>query len=273
MGADHSRRSVYNQAVMADLLRASLLDALHITHGFSLRTGGTSAAPFDSLNVARAVGDDPTHVQANLNGLAKAIGYRADALFEVSQVHGNNVRRARPDDDAAVTRAQEADVLVAIEPGVAVGIRVADCIAALIVDPRSGAVAGVHAGWRGVVSRAADAAIDALVSDAGAHVSELRVATFPHIRGCCFEVGEDVAQTIAGASAATDVIDRSRPKPHIHLLPVLQAQLIARGVVTEHMQDIAGCTYCEPERFFSFRRDGTRSGRHLAVIVAGGQRT
>jgi len=272
MAADHSRRSVYNQAVMADLLRASLLDSLHVTHGFSLRTGGVSAAPFDSLNMARAVGDDPAHVQANLSALASAIGYRDHELFEVSQVHGNGVRRVTASDDPERVRAEEADVLIALGAGAAVGIRVADCIAALIVDPASGAVAAVHAGWRGVVARAADVAIDSLIRDAGARVSDLRVATFPHIRGCCFEVGDDVAQTIASASSATDVIDRSKPKPHVHLLPVLQAQLLARGIVPSQLQDVAGCTQCERERFFSFRRDGKRSGRHLAVIVAGGRR-
>lgn len=256
---------------MADLLRAPLLQALNVTHGFSLRGGGVSSSPFDSLNTARAVGDDPAHVQTNLELLANAIGYRAEALFEVSQVHGNVVRVVRAGEDPTQVRREEADVLVAIEPEVTIGIRVADCIAALIVDPKSGAVAGVHAGWRGVVSRAADAAIEVLVNQAGARVNDLRVATFPHIRGCCFEVGDDVAQTIADASSATNVIDNSKPKPHVHLLPVLQAQLIERGIVREHMQDIAGCTHCEPERFFSFRRDGKRSGRHLAVIVAGEQ--
>ena len=253
---------------MADLLRASILDTHAITHGFSLRTGGHSAQPFDTLNIARAVGDDPTHVQANLDALAAAIGYAPEALFEVSQVHGNVVRVVRADEDQVAVRQEEADVLVALEPNVAIGIRVADCIAALIVDPRSGAVAGVHAGWRGVVSRAADAAIDVLVREANAQISDLVVATFPHIRSCCFEVGDDVAQTIASASDATNAIDRNHDKPHVNLLSVLQAQLLQRGIEREHLQDIAGCTHCEPQRFFSFRRDGKRSGRHLAIVVS-----
>lgn len=253
---------------MVDLLAAPLLHALGVTHGFSLRTGGVSAAPFDSLNIARAVGDEPAHVQANLNALAQAVGYRAEALFEVSQVHGNVVRVVHSRQDPAAVRQEDADVLVALEPGVAIGIRVADCIAALIVEPKSGAVAGVHAGWRGVVTGAADAAIDSLIAHTGARASELRVATFPHIRGCCFEVGDDVAKTIADASNAQHVIDTTRDKPHVHLLPVLQAQLAARGVLPEHTEDIAGCTHCEPSRFFSFRRDGKRSGRHLAIVLA-----
>ncbi len=260
---------MYN-ADMADLLRAPLLQALGVTHGFSLRTGGVSAPPFDSLNIARAVGDDPAHVQANLIVLASAIGYRAEALFELSQVHGDALRWVSAGEDPVIVRQEEGDVLFATDPGVAIGIRVADCIAALIHDPVSGAVAGVHAGWRGVVERAADAAIDALTYEAKAKPENLRVATFPHIRGCCFEVGDDVAQTIEGASDARNVIDTSRGKPRVHLLPVLQAQLRARGVLDVHVQDVAGCTHCEPQRFFSFRRDGKRSGRHLAVIVAGG---
>jgi len=253
---------------MADVIRASVLSELSVTHGFSLRTGGASKPPFDSLNIARAVGDDADDVQANLVSLAKAVGYPAESLFEVSQVHGNVVRVVRPGEDPVAVRAEDADVLVAVDPGVAIGIRVADCVAALIVDPSSGAVAGVHAGWRGVVEHAADAAIDRLVREVGAKPAELRVATFPHIRACCFEVGDDVAKTIADASSATDVIDTGYDKPHVNLLPVLQAQLTARGVLATHLQDIGGCTHCEPERFFSFRRDGKRSGRHLATIVA-----
>lgn len=255
---------------MADLLRAPLLSALGITHGFSLRTGGVSAPPFDSLNIARAVGDDPAHVHENLQALSHAIGYRAETLYELSQVHGNALRQVRAGEDPVTVRQEEGDVMLAIDAGVAIGIRVADCIAALIHDPESGAVAGVHAGWRGVVERAADTAIDALTQRVGARAENLRIATFPHIRGCCFEVGHDVAQTIANASAARDVIDTRQAKPRVHLLPVLQAQLHARGIRAEHMQDIPGCTHCEPQRFFSFRRDGKRSGRHLAVIVAGG---
>ena len=253
---------------MADVIHASLLSELSVTHGFSLRTGGASKPPFDSLNVARAVGDDAADVQANLLSLANAVGYVADDLFEVSQVHGRAVRVARRGEDPVSVRAEEADVLVAVDPGVAIGIRVADCVAALIVDPASGAVAGVHAGWRGVVEHAADAAIDTLVREVGAKPAELRVATFPHIRVCCFEVGDDVAKTIADASNASDVIDTRYDKPHVNLLPVLQAQLTARGVLLAHVQDIDGCTHCEPQRFFSFRRDGKQSGRHLATIVA-----
>lgn len=255
---------------MADVIRASLLSELSVTHGFSLRTGGASKPPFDSLNVARAVGDDSADVQANLASLANAVGYAADELFEVSQVHGNAVRVVRPGEDPVAVRAEEADVLVATDPGVPIGIRVADCIAALIVDPASGAVAAVHAGWRGVVEHAADSAIDTLSREVGAKPSELRVATFPHIRACCFEVGDDVAKTIADASSAANVIDTHYDKPHVNLLPVLRAQLAARGVLAAHVQDIGGCTHCEPGRHFSFRRDGKRSGRHLATIVARG---
>lgn len=254
---------------MADVLRAPTFAKLGITHGFSLRTGGHSAPPFDSLNVARAVGDEPSAVRRNLQSLAQGIGYVPEALFELSQVHGNVARTVVHRDDPIAVRQEEGDVLVAIEPGLPIGIRIADCIAALIWDPRSGAVAGVHAGWRGVVARAADAAIERLVREAKADPGALRVATFPHIRACCFEVGDDVAATIAAASNATDVIDHTHAKAHVHLWPVLQAQLLERGVAAEHIEDVPGCTHCEPQRFFSFRRDGKRSGRHLAVIVSG----
>jgi polyphenol oxidase len=91
----------------------------------------------------------------------------------------------------------------------------------------------------------------------------------PHIETCCFEVGEDVAQDFANASVAGQtVIDRSREKPHVNLRRVIRAQLVGAGVGDASIDDVPGCTVCDAERYFSFRRDAEKSGRMLAAIVA-----
>ena len=251
-------------------LTSPLLSRHGFTHGFSLRTGGVSEGPYASLNLGRAVGDDAEAVEENHRLFAAEVGYETARSFEVSQVHGAGVHVVGPDDAPAAVRGLSGDALVApaTTPRVVVGVRVADCIPVLLADPVTGAVAAVHAGWRGAVAGVIDAAIAAMEVAAGVRAEDLLAAIGPHIRAGAFEVGEDVAAQIAGAApGAPGVVVRGYDKPHVDLAVVVRAQLAARGVPAEHVDDVGGCTVTESARFFSFRRDGKRSGRHLGVIA------
>jgi YfiH family protein len=250
------------------VLRSELLQRLGFGHGFNLRTGGAStAAPYASFNLGRAVGDDPAHVDENHRRFAAHVGYAPGSLYEASQVHGPQLVAVGAGDHPAAVRRRQADALIAGAGALAVGVRVADCGAVLLCDPDSGGVAAVHAGWRGTAAGVIEAAVQALLRG-GARPAALHAAIFPHIRRCCFEVGADVAATLLAASPAPDVVDRSRNKPHVDLTAIMVAKLAALGLAAEHIEDVPGCTRCEPERFFSYRRDGDRSGRHLAAIVS-----
>lgn len=244
-------------------LRSKLLREHGFAHGFSLRTGGVSEGAFASLNLGRTVGDDPACVAENARRFAQAIEVDPARIYEASQVHGREVLCVDGSSDVLELRAREADALVTGVPGLAVGVRTADCVPILIADVEHGAVAAVHAGWRGVVARVVDAAIDRL-AERGA--TRLVAAIGPHIRGDAFEVGEDVARQLAEVAHGADVIVRRAPKPHVDLAVALKAQLAARGVV--EIDDVGGCTLTEPARFFSHRRDAGRTGRHLSVIAA-----
>jgi polyphenol oxidase len=172
-------------------------------------------------------------------------------------------------DDRAVVRRLEADALVAPAGGFAVAVRTADCVPLLLFAADSGAVAAVHAGWRGVARGVVEAGVDALMQIGKDAPQRLSAAVFPHIGVCCFEVGEDVAEQLAALHPdPRAVVDRTRSKPHVDLAAIVRAKLEALGVREENIERIAGCTRCEPERFFSYRRDGQRSGRHVAAIVS-----
>lgn len=229
-----------------------------------------SQAPFESLNLARNVGDAPEAVAENHRRFASAVGYAPEALYEVSQVHGRAVHPVEPGVEPAVFRAREGDALLTSQRDLAVGVRIADCVPILLAHPRSGAVAAVHAGWRGVVARILPVSVEALCEASGGAASELLVAIGPHIGRDAFEVSEDVAEQIAH-SAAKDpsVIVPRQPRPFVDLGRAVLQQLASVGVAPSNIERLAGCTFHEPERFFSFRRDGQASGRHLAVIVAG----
>ena len=260
------------------LLRSGLLTAEGFAHGFSLRTGGVSVGAFASLNLARTVGDDADHVAENHRRFADAVGYPAVQLFEVSQVHGARVRTvkvglaldetARDETalDPAEVRREEADALVT--DSAAVAVRVADCVPVLLASRRTGAVAAVHAGWRGTVAGVLPAALDSLAALDGSRPTDVVAAIGPHIRVASFEVGEEVAQALAHAAPAVPVVHREGyRKPHVDLSAIVRHQLLSAGLDDAAIDDIGGCTFEEAERFFSHRRDRGQTGRHLAAIV------
>lgn len=249
-------------------LESTLLASHGFRHGFSLRAGGASEPPFDSLNLARSVGDEPARVAENHLRLAASVGYRADALYEVRQAHGAEVMQVTAASQVHELRSQEADALVSVRAGAALGVRVADCVAVLLADPGSGAVAAVHAGWRGTAARIVERSVAALTAISGRPASELVAALFPHIGLHAFEVGPEVAEQIeACAPRAGAVRSEGYPRPHVDLAAALVFQLRGVGLNVHSIDRVAGCTFSERERFFSFRRDGQASGRHLAVIV------
>ncbi len=248
---------------MALFVRSELLTRHGFVHGFSTRVGGVSEGPFASLNLGRNVGDEPSAVEENHRLLAAAVGYTVERLREVTQVHGADVVAACIAEEAEATRARVADALFAREPGLAVGVRTADCVPILVGDVRTGAALAIHAGWRGVANRIVAHAVEIL----GGERASLVAAIGPHIRLASFEVSEDVATQLTGASTAA-VVDPRSPRPHVDLALAVRLQLSALGLAPENIDLVPGDTFAEPDRFHSHRRDGARSGRQLSVIVA-----
>ena len=193
--------------------------------------------------------------------------FTPDVLALGKQVHGANVVEAT---DAA---GAEADAVVARarasgsgEPsglaGLSAGVRTADCVPILLADLTTGDVAAVHAGWRGVVAGVVPAAVGAFGEGA-----RLVAAVGPCIGGCCFEVGREVAEAIAAAAEGARVVVReAKDKAYVDLRTAVRAQLVAHGVASNDIEEVAGCTQHEADRFHSFRRDGAASGRMTSAI-------
>ncbi len=224
------------------------------------------------LNLGWGLGDDPTSLRRNHREFAEAVGYRVEDLYQVQQVHGSrvlNTTRWRGERGRSATW-PEADALWSRRPGDALAVRVADCVPVLLVDPDSGAAAAVHAGWRGVSAGVVAKAIRCLGGGRG-----LWAAVGPHIGPCCFEVGEEVvAQVLAGCPVGAEQTvarrDWNGTKPHLDLGQAVRLQITGAGVDAGNIEVLGGCTCCEPDRFFSYRRDGSDAGRHLAVILPPG---
>jgi YfiH family protein len=190
-----------------------------------------------------------------------AVGVPFERIRIVKQVHSARV----VDVADGPSEAQEADAIVSREKE-AIAIRTADCVPILVADPASGAVAAIHAGWRGVVSGVVANAIEMLGTDR----SHFIAAIGPSICGDCFEVGADVASTIIGASDESIVTKRVGEKAFVDLRKAVRAQLTRAGLVDANIEDIAGCTYHEKDLFFSYRRDGANAGRLIAAVTPRG---
>jgi polyphenol oxidase len=155
------------------------------------------------------------------------------------------------------------DAILSEEPGVTVAIRTADCLPILIVDPRTRAVAAVHAGWRGVVAEIAPKATERMRLEFGSRPEDLEVAIGPGIGACCFEVGPEVAILFQGYFPERhDLNGRSK----VDLVETVVRQLGRNGVTSSQIDALMLCSCCNPKLFESYRRDRGEAGRMVAAV-------
>lgn len=238
----------------------------------STRDGGVTQGPFASLNLGTAVGDDPVAVAENRRRFAAALG---GAPVWLKQVHGTRVVHLGPADVAAGAPTLEADACVTTEPGVACVIQVADCLPVLFAAPGGRAVAGAHAGWRGLAGGVLEATVAALCERSGAAPGEIEAWLGPCIGPTAFEVGDDVLAGFGVEAAAGHprfTAQPGQPGKWLADLPGLAHDRLAALGLTR----IGGghwCTVSDASRFFSFRRDRPvfgNSGRLAAAIWRNG---
>ncbi len=211
---------------------------------FTTRAGGVSDPPYDSLNLSIGTGDDRKLVDENRRRACAAAGVPADALAFNRQVHSRTVHRARP-----AARGEPGDGLWTDEPGISLLAMSADCLP-IAIARRSGvpALAVLHAGWRGLAGGVVAAGV-AVLGDGSERGSELAAVVGPAIGPCCYEVGAEVSALFDDDLTAGGKLD---------LWSAAERALRAAGV--ERVERVDLCTHCNPELFFSHRRDGRARG-------------
>jgi YfiH family protein len=217
---------------------------------FTTRRGGFSTGPYESLNLGRLTADRPQAIARNRASLEAKLGVR---VAYIRQVHGTDVRRITtpPDGDGEPPLVDgQATALT----GVAAMVLVADCLPIAVAGP--GAVAMLHAGWRGLA--------EGIVAEGVRAVTELsadgpvEAAIGPGAGACCYEVGEDVHEVFERAGL------RARRGRNLDLKEIAREQLVHAGVEVVH--DVALCTICaDRSLLFSHRRDGGVTGRQAGI--------
>ncbi len=225
---------------------------------FSTRRGGVSRAPYDSLNLGRSTEDDPEAVAHNRDRLLRAVGLDPARLATAGQVHGTRVVEV-----VEPGHHPECDALVTCVPGIALAVTTADCMSILYHAP--GVVAAAHSGWRGTADGIPVATLEAVCRLARCAPDAVRVAFGPAIRGCCYEVGAEVAERFP-----SEALRPTASKPRLDLPTAAIRSLTAAGVPAGSIEDTGACTACDAVSYFSHRRDHGRTGRHWGVAALAG---
>jgi YfiH family protein len=227
----------------------------------SLRGGGASASPYDSLNLGSHVGDDPAAVAGNRRRLAAALALPAEPCW-LEQVHGTHVADMDARSGAApATAAVPADAAVTRERGRVLAILVADCLPVLFASADGSVLGAAHAGWRGLAAGVLEATLAAMRVPA----SSVHAWLGPAIGVGQFEVGDEVraAFTAQDAGATGAFHANARGRWQCDLLQLARRRLAAAGVL--QVSGAGLCTASNPRDCFSFRRDG-RTGRMAALL-------
>jgi YfiH family protein len=228
----------------------------HVHALTTTRTGGRSKHPYDSLNLATHVGDEPDDVRANRALLRSALQLPSEPLW-LEQVHGTEVISVSDD-------SRRADGIYANRPGAVCTILTADCLPVLLCDPEGTEICALHGGWRGLAGSIIQHGVDRM----SAPPASLMVWLGPAISVSHYEVGAEVRAAFVHRSESLATAFRSGHPEHFFcdLYAIARHQLRALGVTQIHGGDF--CTFADKERFYSYRRDGggNDTGRMATLI-------
>lgn len=238
------------------------------THAFSTRVGGVSEGPYASLNLTAGTGDDPAAVRENFDRFVASLAHRPTAICRTHQVHKDNICIVSADNAAEFfEEPPECDGLATAEHGHLLVGKFADCVPILLADKLTGAVAVVHAGWRGTAMRIAETGVGAMRTAFGVDPVNLTAAIGPSIGTCCFLTHSDVTDAMlssCGDVAAKFIVPAADGRSHVDLKRINAAILEAAGVAEIYI--CPDCTCCMADLYHSHRRTGPVRGSMVAVI-------
>lgn len=302
------------QKTQLNILRARHLSEISwLVHGFSTRVGGFSRAYGNGdLNLGFTKDDSRAAVERNRTVFLKAIGAIGDShlkpvlskrsapkrlsgrakvddwpLITLRQIHSDVIHCI----DAVPDHPLTGDGLITARPGLLLAIQTADCLPVILVDAKRRAVGVFHAGWRGTLKRIVEKGVGEMFRCFGTQARDVKAVIGPGIRGCCYQVGEEVRTKFESQFEYTAKLFREvkesdpvrekypllflsarapghgelPPKIFLDLAEANRQQLLAAGVPKKHIEALPLCTNCHPELLFSYRAEKGKTGRMMGV--------
>jgi YfiH family protein len=243
-----------------------------VMQAVSTRIGGVSPKPFDSLNLSFTTGDNVGNVLENRRRMCQALGVKIENLTLGRQVHGCNVK-VITDNEKGRGGVSDKNPIASIDgmltdnPETVLMALSADCPLVLCYDPEKKAIAVIHASWRGSVEGVCARMIKRMRVQFGSQPKNIHAVISPSIGPCCYEVKKDFIDVITTlAPIGRHSIIKRKDKTYFDLWSFNRNLLHQAGVWLSHIEASNICTKCHPEWFYSFRRDGAKTGRFGAII-------
>lgn len=242
------------------------------------RHGGVGEGLYAHFNVNHYCGDTAEAVGQNRHALCQLLGIDEQRLVYPHQTHHTRICTIdkaflQLSEKERAERLEGIDAVTTREKGVCIGVSTADCIPVLLYDEEHGAMAAVHAGWRGTVGRIAERAVAHMQNTYGSRPETLRAVIGPGISLEHFEVGDEVYEAFRVAGFDMAAVARRYDKWHIDLWEANRLLLVECGVCPDNINTAGVCTYAHADRFFSARRLGIDSGRIFSGIMLEAEKT
>jgi hypothetical protein len=228
-----------------------------LIHGMSTRAGGVSRAPFTGLNLGLSTTDDLNAVQENRQQFFKTLGIAPDRMVFPQQVHSDHVEVVMQPGSISRT-----DALITNQKSLFLTVQTADCFPVFLYDPRFMVTGIVHSGWRGTAGNIVGKTIRKMQNIFGCSPGILYAAVGAGIQGTCYPVDDKTASYFDTRYCVPDGPGHCR----LDIQRVILDQLCETGVQLDHIESDETCTHCAADMYYSYRRDGRKSGRMMAVI-------
>ena len=279
-----SQWSVADEATLADssfywrerdgvkVLVCLPLENAGFANGFSTRLGGVSAFPDGDLNLAGFNEDSAENIYENHRRFLAAFDgdYR---LATVWQMHGSDIKLLRSIEDIGDSE-ENADAVISNIAGVLAGAKTADCVPVLVGDPKTGAYAAIHAGWRGTVRSIVSKTVSRMIAEYGTNPTNMIAAIGPAACGRNYEIGQDVidefAENFDGSNKYFTPTREGHALVDLHLAN--RDQLVGSGLKDENIFTAPFCTMERIDLFFSYRVEKKKNGKTGRLLSVIGQR-
>ena len=256
-----------------------LAEEAGITHGFTTRRGGVSRPPFDSLDLGTGRDEPIDTIVANYSKLCSAYGLDLRELALVRHEHGDNILKLTSEQcgrGITLPPLDYSDGFVTDDPGVTLTTCHADCSAFFIYDKRTRCIGLAHAGWKGMFKRIGQKLAQRLMLEYGADPKDMLAVIGPCICADCFEVETELARSFASEFDCPDIYtvggcakEGAAPRPDkacVALQAAAVIQLMDAGLDIANIRRMDRCTMEDEYNFYSYRRDGARTGSMAAFL-------